>query len=414
MPSLPKRNQLDYNPNSIINASKKITAISLENLKNPVLDPDQKTLSTLEASKKLDDSFDKLRDLAGLFKSGVLRIQSVLSSAYSDVLGTRTIQFQSPSGRGRTGLRKIGGANGSEYSDDFESSSARSVSTSPSLAEYQRRLASDRQRFRNYYPNDDRNSTARISIDTSFIDDDASSGVPDERDFEDIYTPFTPLGRRQSETPATANRTRNPFRSERNLPSLIFFLIQTIRRMDILITSRIRPVISQLSQPQIDFLTELYNEIDSSYNSILFPFSGIIRKNIPHPLSGLAVPFNTLGEYGDEIFNTFDTERKKLLLNIKVIINAWKQNTPMGQMSEEIPAEMVEKPEDWSESVAEIRAERVAEGAGRRRRGRPRKAEMTLVGSGRNFYGEKVDDSRDIPTIYSQLGVKNCPTKYLL
>ena len=31
MPKLPVNNNLDYNPNSIINASKKITAIALEN-----------------------------------------------------------------------------------------------------------------------------------------------------------------------------------------------------------------------------------------------------------------------------------------------------------------------------------------------------------------------------------------------
>jgi len=36
-----------------------------------------------------------------------------------------------------------------------------------------------------------------------------------------------------------------------------------------------------------------------------------------------------------------------------------------------------------------------------------------LQGAGRNFYGKKINNTRDIPTVYSR-SIKNCPTKYLL
>ena len=40
-------------------------------------------------------------------------------------------------------------------------------------------------------------------------------------------------------------------------------------------------------------------------------------------------------------------------------------------------------------------------------------ANRTLQGAGRNFYGKKINNTRDIPTVYSR-NIKNCPTKYLL
>ena len=60
MPSLPRKNTLDYNPDSMVNASKKIRTIALENMKNPTLDPDQATLSSLDATRRLGDSIDTL------------------------------------------------------------------------------------------------------------------------------------------------------------------------------------------------------------------------------------------------------------------------------------------------------------------------------------------------------------------
>lgn len=38
---------------------------------------------------------------------------------------------------------------------------------------------------------------------------------------------------------------------------------------------------------------------------------------------------------------------------------------------------------------------------------------ITMSGGGRNFYGQKLNDNPDVPTIYSDF-VKNCPTKFLL
>lgn len=40
-------------------------------------------------------------------------------------------------------------------------------------------------------------------------------------------------------------------------------------------------------------------------------------------------------------------------------------------------------------------------------------ANFQMQGAGRNFYGKKINNTLDIPTMYSR-NIKNCPTKYLL
>ena len=50
-------------------------------------------------------------------------------------------------------------------------------------------------------------------------------------------------------------------------------------------------------------------------------------------------------------------------------------------------------------------------GAGRKTRLK-KSGRSYLLGAGNNFYGEKIDNSNDIPCLLSS--IKNCPTKYLL
>jgi hypothetical protein len=361
MPQLPKKNNLDYNPDATILASKKIRAIALENMKNPVLDPDQKTLSTLEAEKRLDETFNTLQELAGNYNSAILRLANTLAT---------------PARQGRGRLK--GGA-------DRDTSVASSVSTSPSLREYEERLRRDRSRFSAFYSDDARNTFAVPSATRGVIDDDTMSELPEGGDF---VIPYTPID--------TGRRTES-----RSFPELMFVIIQLVRKMDILLSSRIRPAINKLSQVQIDLLTKIYQMVENSKEEIqnpltrsgTDPYTGVARRRVNPPQLSLPLEMSVFGQYGDEIFETFKVEVNKLLLNLTVIINSWKQNTPLGQQTEVV---------------------RQVEGAGRKPRGRPKKdtMKMTLVGSGRNFYGETINNSRDIPTIWQVY--RDCPTKYLL
>lgn len=74
MPLLPRKNNLDYNPDNIIQASKRLATISLEQMKNPLFDPDQATLSTLDSERNLDANMSelgkKILDIQQLFLTG--------------------------------------------------------------------------------------------------------------------------------------------------------------------------------------------------------------------------------------------------------------------------------------------------------------------------------------------------------
>jgi len=63
MPLLPRKNNLDYQPDNIIQASKQLTTIALENMKNPLTDPDQPALSALSSQKSLSGSMDEFSKL---------------------------------------------------------------------------------------------------------------------------------------------------------------------------------------------------------------------------------------------------------------------------------------------------------------------------------------------------------------
>lgn len=63
MPLLPRKNNLDYQPDNIVQASKQLTTIALENMKNPLTDPDQPALNALTSQKSLNGSMDEFSKL---------------------------------------------------------------------------------------------------------------------------------------------------------------------------------------------------------------------------------------------------------------------------------------------------------------------------------------------------------------
>lgn len=457
MPNLPRKNTLDFNPDSIVLASKKLSAIALERMKNPVEDPDQATLSTLQAQKQLGATFDKLLEMSGVFHSVVLRIQNLLS--------TRGVGGALKKAK-KGGKRMKGGAG--EYDEMFPDDSTVSTGSTISIGEFNRnpnqyyrgddksvssdfsnfsdlsgylgRLRNDRDRFKQFYSNDDRNSSATPASSGGFDFDDAYS-IPDSR-FSGSNPDYGDDGSSRS---SRMEMSIPDVGGERNWNSLIFYLISITRRMNILLSSSVKPVISSLSQAQITALSKMYLMVRTSYDDITRPlsrrtihpvtqqlsddvgkdpFTGVKRNANPNVFQNVGFGMADenliqMNQYGDEILNTFNSARQELLLTLTVIINSWKQNTPTGQQTD--LGETLERDFQTTASVNKQLFEgNQADdgsgviGAGRKPRGRPRKTgSMTLVGNGRNFYGEQIGHSRDLPTIFSG-AMRNCPTKYLL
>jgi hypothetical protein len=362
--------------------------------------------------------------------------------------------------------------------DDYSSSAGSSIS----VGEYNRRLAADRGRFRQFYDDDSRNSTATPASRGNYPYDDPNEPYVDD---DDNSTLPTRIARNAPDTVME--------KIGANFNSLIFPLIQLTREMNMILNSKIKPAIVGLTSAQIQKLNNIYQMVRTSYNDVIFP-SGR-RARLQDRFTGVrnvavrGIPANRRREddfeeaiiennqFGDEILGTWNEERKNLLLNLTIVVNSWKQNTPTGQQSEFAgditasyqntanrlgkKAELVEEidnyPESWQEKgftyadlqdlesvgrEGDYRAYQDDEsvddpsvyqgvsglrqydrqgkiipypvGAGRKPRGRPKKdtMTMTMVGSGRNFYGEQINNSRDIPTIWRSY--KDCPTKYML
>lgn len=465
MPLLPRKNSLDYNPDATIAASKKLTAIALERMKNPLEDPDFATASTLAVAKSLGDTFDRFEGLAGRYSSLVARLGNLLGVGIRQRVFEREMEEDAEMLYGNG--RKKGGA----------LSSAR-------IEDYNRRLQADRGRFRQFYEDDDRNSVATPSVFHSIatpssislgesdypyddpnepsIDDEDGPNVPTERSFRPRGGPRIMRGEREDEVVAE--------RAGANFNSLIYPLIQITREMNLLINSRIRPAISKLTTSQIDKMNKIYQMVRTSYNDAIFPITkrekrdDRLLRQAEDDIENVIIGAN---QFGDEVLSVWNEERKNLLLNLTIVINSWKQNTPTGQqyqfsnditrefqatasrlgkkgqMADDgygetiIPLPQGDDPEVVSsDAIGDIRVEegisglrqydkrgRVipfdgdaeSVGAGRKLRGRPRKKDtmtMTMVGNGRNFYGEEINNSRDIPTIWRSY--RDCPTKYML
>ena len=473
MPSLPRKNTLDYNPDSMVNASKKIRTIALENMKNPTLDPDQATLSTLDATRRLGDSVDTLDYLAGLFHSAVLRIQNLTAPVVGagrkvgGGKGDKKKRAEPVSGIDAviSPNKAIGDSSSSSGSSSVYSlSDWGDINRGDVVAQYQQRLQAMRDqhgRFSDRFQIGDQNPQARsVSSGSLYPPSSVSSGSSKgSSSTRFLYDPMndrsvSSLG---DDTPLTGyayNRGRD-FESDAggsdprsvdvgeydntSWVASIFYLIQLTRKMDILVVSKIKPAINSLTQAQISKLNDIYQSVNTSYDDINDPFTRrrgkatdpytkvkrTIEEDRVFGMTNLEEDYTRLNEYGDEILNTFNSERKKLLLDITVVINSWKQNTPLGQQSSipfdkqrdfEIRAGIypqlyvdadVPNPQGGGEGDQDQVG---VEGAGRRRY--KKNGRSYLLGAGNNFYNEKIDDSRDIPCLLSS--IKNCPTKYLL
>ena len=410
MPQLPKGNSLDYNPDSVFNASKKIRTIQLERMKNPVEDPDQAVLSALQAKKELDQTFLQLEGLAGAYNDLVLRI-----TKYLGVVSKKTERVIE---KGFTPKRKSRKSRieGEEADDET----------------FADRFAEDRpaNRFTPFYRDDDRNSSAYPSQRGDEPDFLGKFELPTGRSRKEARDYLTELNQRRENqmlretlsddlaiydetirlADAFLGRGRGGARGDKRLKkvekvysasrkkaselleekglgsgqdnfiTLILSLIKITRSIDILINSRVRPAVKFLSNEMYKSLVTLRKLISDSWDKIRRPFLSKIGMDAFE--SALRADN---GEYEDSILSSWNKEREKLMLDLTVIINN----------------RVVELPEP---AVNTPQASSVSTGAGR--------FPVRLVGSGRNFYGELINETKDIPTI--RMSYRDCPTKYLL
>ena len=400
MPLLPPKNTLDFNPDSVFNASKKIRTIQLERMKNPVEDPDQAVLSALQARKELDQTFLQLGSLTGAYSDLVLRIVKYLGIVSKK---TEKVVERGFSSKKKSKKSPVEGeeADGETFADRF-------AQDDPA------------NRFTPFYRDDDRNSVAYSAQQDDEPDFLSKFEIPSGRTREEAQDYLTQINRERERQMLIENvqrsvgKGRGGARGEKRLKKvekvysasrkkaselleekglgqgqdtfvvLILNLIKITRSIDILINSRIRPAVKFLTNPMYKALGEVLGIVRDSWEKIRRPFLSKIGMDVFE--SALRADN---GEYEDSILSSWNREREKLLLDLTVIINNREVVMPEPKPNVAVP---------------DANAEPDAVGAGR--------FPVRLVGSGRNFYGELINDTRDIPTI--RASYRDCPTKYLL
>jgi hypothetical protein len=157
------------------------------------------------------------------------------------------------------------------------------------------------------------------------------------------------------------------------------------------LNSKIKPAASKLNVAQQSFLAEFLRRIYTIYNDTFRTSKpgSFVLKYAPN----LEQFIMNLVDAGDNLLSTLKQSIDKLILDTVIILNTSKQLSRDGETTV-----ITEPADNYALQLAGF------VGSGRK----PRK----MIGCGRNFYGEKINNSKDIPTI--RHSYQNCPTKYLL
>jgi hypothetical protein len=426
MPLLPTKNNLDYNPNSIVNASKTIKSIALENMKNPVTDPDMKTLSSMEAERNLKGNLELLGKFLIDVESDLLRLTQLsgtsIATGFADLLGSGMMRggvgsdADADMGLGAlftTPPRPRGRPKGSKNKAPrqpkltsfnlskgqttiptmFSAMASRTPSVNSGSTVSQRRLVRQQRqgRFQPILTTIPANPQAVPfgDPDDSDPDDDASSLPSSASTFASrTNSSHTRSGSVRSQPHYEINANSLPY----ILTSIIISLNSKIQKMDFFLNSKIKPAYRKFDASQQAFLAKFLQTIYSLYQKTFREVgSGSYITDYSTNLEQFII--NNV-DAGDNLLATLKRNIDKLILDTTITLNASRQLIGEGDTS-------------VNTELADDYALRLAGFVGS---GRSRKAKM--MGCGRNFYGETINNSRDIPTI--RRSYQDCTTKYLL
>lgn len=414
MPTLPKANTLDYNPDSIISASKKLRIVQSSQMKDAeATDATLRPVKDDKTTTGLVKTFvDKIAEIGDIFN--FVRTQSA-------TLGWRTFdrntQDAKEEGAGRDRLARMYG--GMDPADD-ELSVVSSVSSTRAkrpvgrprkqidptgmkqIETYFSRLAGNPQepprasklskediRARAEARGQSRSAT-RVEEAEDIADNE---GDLDEEEManeaEDIDEEVADVEEHESEE--RYNRILDDVSVEevqlkQNIISGILRLTKLMREADSIILS-IKPKLKYVTPEEIEEIKMAYNVLIRKWDTLREPIKGF-------PLFEL---FYQIVDYSAEMLKVLNDERMKLMTDIITVVNSYNANEAVQPNM--VPTKLIQP----IRNVLDINEEP-------ERRINPKDIEK--LGAGRNFYGDRINDATDIPTIWGSR--RNCPTKYLL
>jgi hypothetical protein len=451
---------LDYNPDNIIQASKRLATISLEQMKNPLFDPDQATLSSMDAERNLEGNMgelgNKILDIQQLFTTGknlafreaqiqFKEFDRINRRADLDVLEDRMADLNALYGE-LSRMRGEGRKKGSKDKSPRKSKSRQNIQLVIEDEDPQdRRERLSQQSIRNYFrdvnvPNQTRPATivsrepsGRYSVyplleygnrlETTGAVADGDDENPENED--NSYDPFENYNYRgnypdDSDDSDDGDGGRPPYGSpepsdlgdNQNNPSpsiiignitlsqVLQLITKKCREADILLVSKIKPALQKLSQIQLQQLKQYYDVLTEGWDGFINAKS--TRGGVYTEVSVFTIINETL-QYGDQIIKVMKEELDKLRMDLLVLVNSYKQNEAIA------PPFYLPSNNKWfvNPEVRELveTGERLDDGGVS-----PELQSFSSTGSGRGGARSK---PIAIPTIW-EASVRSCPTKYLL
>lgn len=400
MPQLPNRNTLDYTPDSIISASKRISIVQSSQMKDanetsaslrPVKDSNEtraEVAKFTEIISTIADTFNDLRRLS--IDKGNQGLYELANEELDREEGAGR-QLVSRLYGGMPTKTKTSATKGSAtITDYFQKVSNRSDPRRPSVPEFHERSESKGQARSSAREHDfDELYDAEGGDDDPNPEDDDDDGEDDEDEDEVIdFRGGDDDGDDQFNLPDNDLR----FSIKDQVIARLIRATKLMREADMSV-GRLKDASRYLTDADIEELKMAYNILIKKWESLQYPYSGV-REGISY--SGGYDFFELISqlvEFSANILKVLNDERKKLMMDILIVVNSYNANESLNPSFD--PATLVQPVKNVLDDY-----------------GTENIIAASVIGSGRNFFGKKINEARDIPNIYGRH--QACPTKYLL
>ena len=402
MPQLPKRNTLDYTPDSIISASKRISIVQSSQMKDanetsatlrPVKDSNETKAEVAKFSEIIStiaDTFNDLRRLA--IDKGNQGLNELLNEELDREEGAGRAHVSRLYG-GMPTKTKSAATGSATITDYFQKVSSSSDPRRPSVPEFHERGESRGQARSSAREHDfDELYDAEGGDDDPNPEDDDDD---DEDDEDDDDTGLSELSRDESSLsgdnqfiqPATATLSVKD-----QIVARLIRATKLMREADMSV-GRLKDASRYLTDADIEELKMAYNILIKKWESLQYPFSGVEDGRRFAGGYDFFDLISQLVEFSANILKVLNDERKKLMMDILIVVNSYNANESLNPSFD--PATLVQPVKNVLDDF-----------------GTENIVTASVIGSGRNFFGRKINEARDIPNIYGRH--QACPTKYLL
>jgi len=417
MPQLPKRNTLDFAPDSIISASKKMSVVQSSQMKDAnEMDAVVRPIKNENDTKREMGRFTNIiGEIGDIFN----RIRSLGSTQGFKEL-TQWALNDLEEGAGRRHLSRLyGGMDPSEeglsameglfnepkkpraprkkkveliISDDATVDMGPSPRPVRSIVDYFERMSSSSPRKTgtelprhvssgDYENRQENRGQARAEARSDDVSElfDADGGDGYDSDPSSSSSGSSSRSRRSRRDYDEDDEAG--YDAPQSIVANILRVTKLMREADTIILA-IKDYRQYLSGGDIEELKMAYNVLIKKWAFLTAPFGGY---DFISWLTGKI-------DFAENMFKVLNDERKKLMMDIIITVNSYNANDAISPAFD--PTTLIQPVKNVLDSYG---TENVT-------------AEM--IGSGRNFYGKTINQSRDIPNIYGSR--QSCPTKYLL